>query len=208
VLFAGDVFCLKASTDSSWAKLAASDLNAVLVDHAGCELKAAQNALSLAARHPENLRVVRALAEIAQEEAEHFARVVSFLEKRGVALTWPAVDSYAADLRRITKGLAHSHLGYLVDRLLMASLIEARSCERFKLLLEAPVVKADLELHAFYTELFACEARHYRVFVDLAVDAASGNASAVEARLELLAIAEGKIAEGLATKTQRAAMHG
>jgi tRNA-(ms[2]io[6]A)-hydroxylase len=208
VLFRGDVFCLKASTDSSWAKLAASDLNAVLADHAHCELKAAQNALSLAARHPENLRVVRALAEVAQEEAAHFSRVVSFLEKRGVALTWPAVDSYAADLRSITKGLAHSELGYLVDRLLMASLIEARSCERFKLLLEAPAVKSDPELHAFYTELFACEARHYRVFVDLAVDAASGNASAVEARLELLAVAEAKIAEGLVTKTQRAAMHG
>ncbi|MEO7111636.1 MAG: tRNA isopentenyl-2-thiomethyl-A-37 hydroxylase MiaE [Polyangiaceae bacterium] len=202
------MFCLKTATDSSWATLAASDLNAVLADHAHCELKAAQNALSLAARHPENLRVVRALAAIAQEEAQHFSRVVSFLEKRGVALAWPAVDSYAADLRRITKGLAHSELGYLVDRLLMASLIEARSCERFKLLLEAPAVKAEAELHAFYMELFACEARHYRVFVELAIDAASGNASAVEARLELLALAEAKIAEGLVTKTQRAAMHG
>jgi tRNA-(ms[2]io[6]A)-hydroxylase len=202
------VFCLKASTDSSWADLAASDLNAVLVDHAQCELKAAQNALSLAARHPENLRVVRALADVAQEEAEHFSRVVSFLEKRGVALTWPGVDAYAADLRRITKGLPNSQLGYLVDRLLMASLIEARSCERFKLLLDAPVVKADPELHAFYTELFACEARHYRVFVDLAIDAASGNASAVHARLELLAVAEAKIAEGLVSNPQRAAMHG
>ncbi len=202
------MFCLKASTDSSWAELAASDLNAVLVDHAQCELKAAQNALSLAARHPENLRVVRALADIAQEESEHFSRVVSFLEKRGVALTWPGVDAYAADLRRVTKGLAHSTLGYLVDRLLMASLIEARSCERFKLLLEAPVVKADRELHAFYTELFACEARHYRVFVDLAIDAASGNGEAVQARLELLAIAEAKIAEGLAANASRAAMHG
>ncbi len=202
------MFCLKASTDSSWAELAASNLSAVLVDHAGCELKAAQNALSLAARHPENLRVVRALAEIAQEEAEHFSRVVSFLERRGVALTWPAVDAYAADLRRVTKGLPNSTLGYLVDRLLMASLIEARSCERFKLLLEAPVVKADLELHVFYTELFACEARHYRVFVDLAIDAANGDAAAVQSRLELLAIGEAKIAEGLAAKPQRAAMHG
>jgi tRNA-(ms[2]io[6]A)-hydroxylase len=199
---------LKASTDSSWAELASSDLNAVLIDHAQCELKAAQNALSLAARHPENLRVVRALGEIAQEEAEHFSRVVTFLEKRGVALTWPGVDFYAADLRRATKGLPNSTLGYLVDRLLMASLIEARSCERFKLLLDAPAVKADAELHAFYTELFACEAQHYRVFVDLAIDAASGNATAVQSRLELLAMAEAKIAESLATNTQRAAMHG
>jgi tRNA-(ms[2]io[6]A)-hydroxylase len=202
------VFCLKASTDGSWAELAASDLNAVLVDHAQCELKAAQNALSLAARHPENLRVVRALAALAGEEAEHFSRVVSFLEKRGVALTWPNVDTYAADLRRVTQGMPQSSLGYLVDRLLLASLIEARSCERFKLLLESTVLKADSELHAFYTELFVAEARHYRVFVELAIDAAAGDASAVEKRLELLAIAEAKIAEGLSKNASRAAMHG
>lgn len=201
------MFCLKASTDGSWAELAANDLNAVLVDHAQCELKAAQNALSLAARHPENLRVVRALAALAGEEAEHFSRVVSFLEKRGVALTWPSVDSYAADLRRVTQGLPQSSLGYLVDRLLLASLIEARSCERFKLLLESPVLKADPELHAFYTELFAAEARHYRVFVELAIDAA-GDTNAVQQRLELLAIAEAKIAEGLSKNASRAAMHG
>jgi tRNA-(ms[2]io[6]A)-hydroxylase len=202
------VFCLKASTDGSWAALAASDLNAVLVDHAQCELKAAQNALSLAARHPENLRVVRALADLAREESEHFSRVVSFLERRGVTLTWPGVDSYAADLRRVTQGLPNSSLGYLVDRLLLAALIEARSCERFKLLLESPVLQADLELHAFYTDLFAAEARHYRVFVDLAIDAAHGDAGAVQARLELLALAEAKIAEGLAKNPSRAAMHG
>ena len=201
------MFCLKASTDGSWAELAANDLNAVLVDHAQCELKAAQNALSLAARHPENLRVVRALAALAGEEAEHFSRVVSFLEKRGVALTWPSVDSYAADLRRVTQGLPQSSLGYLVDRLLLASLIEARSCERFKLLLESPVLKADPEIHAFYTELFAAEARHYRVFVELAIDAA-GDTNAVQQRLELLAIAEAKIAEGLSKNASRAAMHG
>jgi len=202
------VFCLKTSTDASWASLAASDLDAVLVDHAQCELKAAQNALSLAVRHPENSRVVRALAEIAREESEHFGRVVGFLEKRGVTLTFPAVDTYAAALRRASNQLPQSRLGHLVDRLLVASLIEARSCERFKLLLESPVLQADADLFAFYTELFAAEARHYRVFVDLAVDAAGGDAVAVEERLELLAAAEGKITEGLAKNPSRAAMHG
>ncbi|MEO8877507.1 MAG: tRNA isopentenyl-2-thiomethyl-A-37 hydroxylase MiaE [Polyangiaceae bacterium] len=202
------MFCLKTSTDASWAPLAAKDLDAVLVDHAQCELKAAQNALSLAARHPENIRVARALADLAREEADHFGRVLGFLEKRGVALTWPGVDTYAATLRTVSKSLPHSTLGHLVDRLLVASLIEARSCERFKLLLESPVLKADPELFAFYTELFACEARHYRVFVDLAIDAANGNAAAVEARLELLANAEAKITEGLVGNSSRAAMHG
>jgi tRNA isopentenyl-2-thiomethyl-A-37 hydroxylase MiaE len=75
-------------------------------------------------------------------------------------------------------------------------------------LLDSPVLKADSELFVFYTELFAAEARHYRVFVDLAIEAAGGNADAVHARLELLAIGEAKIAEGLVRNPSRAAMHG
>ncbi|MGH7285154.1 MAG: tRNA isopentenyl-2-thiomethyl-A-37 hydroxylase MiaE [Polyangiaceae bacterium] len=202
------MFCLKKGTDASWAPAASQDLDAVLVDHAHCELKAAQNALSLAARHPENLKVVRALADLAREEAEHFSRVVAFLEKRGVAMTPPTVDAYAADLRRVTTEIGPSPLGHLVDRLLVASLIEARSCERFKLLLAADVVAADPELHAFYTELFAAEARHYRVFVDLAICAANGDAIAVQARLDAIAASEAKITEGLASNASRASMHG
>lgn len=199
---------MKKGTDASWAPAASQDLDAVLVDHAHCELKAAQNALSLAARHPENLKVVRALAELAREEAEHFSRVVSFLEKRGVAMTPPTVDAYAADLRRVITEIGPSRLGHLVDRLLVASLIEARSCERFKLLIASDIVARDRELHAFYTELFAAEARHYRVFVDLAITAANGDASAVQARLDAIAASEAKITEGLASNVSRASMHG
>ena len=199
---------MKKGTDASWAPAASQDLDAVLVDHAHCELKAAQNALSLAARHPENLRVVRALADVAREEAEHFSRVVAVLEKRGVTMTPPAVDAYAADLRRVTAGLGPCKLGHLVDRLLVASLIEARSCERFKLLLASEVVLADRELHAFYTELFAAEARHYRVFVDLAIEAANGDVAGVQARLDAIAASEAKITEGLASNVSRASMHG
>ncbi|MEO8799607.1 MAG: tRNA isopentenyl-2-thiomethyl-A-37 hydroxylase MiaE, partial [Polyangiaceae bacterium] len=202
------VFCLQASTDAKWMPAASKDLDAVLVDHAHCEMKAAQNALSLAVRHPENLKLVQALAAVAKEEADHFARVVSFLEKRGVPLGSPAVDPYVADLRKITSEIGASPLGLLVDRLLIACLIEARSCERFKLLLGSPALAGEPELHAFYTELFAAEARHYRTFVDLAVEASSGRREAVEARLEALAAAEATIALRLEGNASRASMHG
>ncbi|HEX7662903.1 MAG TPA: tRNA isopentenyl-2-thiomethyl-A-37 hydroxylase MiaE [Polyangiaceae bacterium] len=202
------MFCLKASTDAKWMPAASKDLDAVLVDHAHCEMKAAQNALSLAVRHPDNLVLVQALAELAKEEADHFARVVSFLQKRNVALTPPAVDPYAADLLKAPTEIGKSPLGPLVDRLLVACLIEARSCERFKLLLSSPALAEDAELFAFYTELFAAEARHYRTYVDLAIEASGGQNEAVEARLEALAAMEAKIAERLEGNASRASMHG
>ena len=202
------MFCLREPTDAAWAEKAAMDLDAVLVDHAHCEMKAATNALSLAIRYANDLELVKALTDIAQEELSHFRRVVELLATRGLALGAPPIDDYAAQLRRAMKALPLNDLPFVIDRLLVGALIEARSCERFKLLLESPVLQADADLFAFYTELFAAEARHYRVFVDLAVDAAGGDAVAVEERLELLAAAEGKITEGLAKNPSRAAMHG
>jgi tRNA-(ms[2]io[6]A)-hydroxylase len=108
--------------------------------------------------------------------------------------------------------LPHSRLARvgLVDRLLVGAVIEARSCERFKLLLARAEVVADPELHAFYTELFACEARHYRTFVDLAVTAADGASAEVDARLERLSALEGEIVLGLGAEAtrDRASIHG
>src|SRR5690606_16875522 len=106
----GAMFCLRVSTDPSWARAAAHDLDGVLVDHAHCEMKAATNALSLAVRHPNDLRLVRALTALAQEELAHFDRVVAFLERRGLSLGPPPVDDYAADLRRATSRLPASSL--------------------------------------------------------------------------------------------------
>src|SRR5687767_264869 len=130
------MFCLRVPTDPSWARNAARDLDRVLVDHAHCEMKAASNALSLIVRHPSDLGLVRALTELAREELDHFRRAVAFLERRGLALGPPPVDTYAADLRQAMAAMS-SPVPPLVDRLLVGALIEARSCERFKLLLEA-----------------------------------------------------------------------
>lgn len=188
------------------------DLDAVLVDHAHCEMKAATNALSLAVRHSADLELVKALTDIAQEELSHFRRVVELLAARGLALGAPPVDDYAAQLRRAMKALPRSgseDLPFVVDRLLVGALIEARSCERFKLLL--PVLTPDRcseEMRTFYEELFACEARHYRDYVDLAKVAAGARAAEIDPRLERLAEAEATIVRGLATRERRGAVHG
>lgn len=202
------MFCLRAATDADWAIAAVKDLDAVLIDHAHCEMKAATNALSLVVRHSGDLGLVRALTEIAREELEHFERVVGFLESRGLRLGPPPVDDYAAQLRRAMNALPASDFSLVVDRLLVGALIEARSCERFKLLLQALPGDVPADLRRFYEELFAAEARHYRDYVDLALRAAGPLASQVEARLELLAEEEGRIVRGLAARDARGSVHG
>jgi tRNA-(ms[2]io[6]A)-hydroxylase len=211
---------LKTETDPAWAEEAMRDLPRVLVDHAHCEMKAASNALSLAARHPEIPAVVRALAALAREEIDHFQHVLTFLEGRGLTLGPPPVDTYVAALRRAAavdnQGVK---LGALVDRLLVGALIEARSCERFKLLAAALARAGETEVSAFYTELLAAEARHYRELVDLAVLAARTGATegeeggvreAVLTRLDVLAEREGAIVRDLAhgPAAMRATIHG
>jgi tRNA-(ms[2]io[6]A)-hydroxylase len=201
------MFCLRVPTDPAWARKAVSDLDRVLVDHAHCEMKAASNALSLIVRHPSDLGLVRALTELAREELDHVRRAVAFLERRGLALGPPPVDTYAADLRQAMAAMS-SPVPPLVDRLLVGALIEARSCERFKLLLEALPESTPQDLRVFYEELFACEARHYRAYVDLAIRACDNDTRAVEARLSTLAVAEGKIVSALEAREARATVHG
>lgn len=187
---------------------AVKDLDAVLVDHAHCEMKAATNALSLVVRHSGDLGLVRALSEIAREELEHFECVVAFLEKRGLRLGPPPVDDYAADLRRAMNALPQAELPLFVDRLLVGALIEARSCERFKLLIQVLPESCPADLRTFYEELFACEARHYRSYVDLAKRAAGTLQELVEPRLELLAEGEARIVRSLAGRDARGTVHG
>lgn len=216
------MLCLKVPTDGAWAAAALREADAVLVDHAHCELKAASNALSLVARHPGDPALAQALTDLAREEIEHFQRVMTVLAARGVALGPPPVDAYAAALRRAAHVLPRrASVTGLVDRLLVAAVIEARSCERFQLLAEeargcSPLLPAEApergggELHALWQELLAAEARHYRTFVDLAVQAA-GDRPTVVARLDELAEAEGAIVMALARggdEISRAMIHG
>jgi len=211
------MFCLRAPTDPAWAKEAVRDLDSVLIDHAHCEMKAATNALSLVVRHPNDLALVRALTDLAREELDHFRRVVAFLERRKLDLGPPPIDAYAAEVRRAMGMLPNADIPAVVDRLLVSAIIEARSSERFKLLVEALPPSTSPELRVFYEELFACEARHYRTYLDLATQAlrsewksadARNVESAISLRLSMLAEAEGRIVGSLAARDSRATVHG
>ena len=203
---------LLAPTDPNWAKVACANLDETLIDHAHCELKAATNALSLVARYPDELDLVLALSALAAEELEHFRIVIGHLEERGLRLGAPPVDDYAAALRKASTALPQRHVErfILIDRLLVGALIEARSCERFRLLIGALADASDRDqkLRAFYEELFAAEAKHFRTYVDLAKLAARDQASLVDARLELLAEQEARIVRGLTTAGPRPSIHG
>ncbi len=205
------MLCLTVLSAPEWASSAIADIDSVLVDHAHCEMKAASNALSLAA-HPPKLAdahvVVRTLTDIAHEEIEHFQDVLAILVQRGVALGPPLTDPYAVALRRVSHELRPSALSPLVDRLLVAAVIEARSCERFKLLTRVLADEAHQVLRALYERLFAAEARHYRTFVDLAVIASRGAEAGVHARLADLAGLEGAIVANLTKGALHATVHG
>jgi len=199
---------LLAATDARWADAALADLDAVLRDHAHCEMKAASHALSLAVRHTGDVALVRRLVALAQEELEHFDRVLALLAARGIPLGTPPVDAYAADLReRVAKLPRACEAGVvppIVDRLLVCALIEARSCERFKLLYER-LGEGD-ELFAFYKQLFAAEARHFGELRELAVSASSE--PVVESRLRAVAEIEAAIVGARAAASDRATIHG
>jgi len=151
-------------TDPRWVEVALGDFDAVLLDHLHCELKAASNAMAIVARHPTNARLVRELTALAREELEHVLQVHERVVSRGIAPRPPDRDPYAAALRQAS---ALRGSDPRVDRLLVAALIEARSCERFSLLREhAPTD----DLRTWYAALFESEARHYRLFASLAED--------------------------------------
>src|SRR5260370_311396 len=99
------MLCLKVPTDGAWAIVAMRDLDGILVDHAHCELKAASNSLSLAARYPAGVEIAQALTDLAREEIDHFQRVLSELAARGRQLGAPPIDDYAAALRRAASEL-------------------------------------------------------------------------------------------------------
>jgi tRNA-(ms[2]io[6]A)-hydroxylase len=179
------MLCLTRPSDPAWIDAALSDLDAVLVDHAHCEMKAASNAMALAVRAAHLPHVVRELALLAEEELRHFRQVLAELDRRGLALGPPPVDPYAATLRKLAaaSGKGGGHTAALIDRFLVAALIEARSCERFRILERALAERGGAdELRAFYADLLAAEARHFRTFTDLAIDVAGGDEARVRAR--------------------------
>ena len=199
------MLCLTRPTSPRWVEVALANLDAVLVDHAHCEMKAASNALSLAVRASQTPGVVEALVSLAEEELSHFRRVFAELESRGVPLGPPPQDGYAVELRKTVRahrdvslaGRTSQEVHALVDRLLVAALIEARSCERFRLLTDAMKERGPSDLCAFYEELFAAEARHFRTFVDLARKVGHPHDDWIDARLQEVALLEGELASRL-----------
>lgn len=158
------MFRLKLATDPRWAKLVEQNIEEVLTDHAFCEQKAASSAISLIAHFPEYTELVNEMSDLVREEMEHFQRVHQFIIQRGYKLGRERKDHYVNDLMKfVRKGEGREK--NLLDRLLFAAMIEARSCERFKVLSEN--IK-DEELAAFYRELMVSEATHYTLFIKLA----------------------------------------
>ena len=155
---------LKLPTDLRWADLAGISVEEILVDHAYCEQKAASSCISLIVQYPDKKEVVDALTPIVAEEWSHFERVVDELNKRGMELGKVRKDEYVSRLNAILKK-GGSREQQLVEKLLLNALIEARSCERFKLLYEN---HPEEYLRKFYYDFMVSEAGHYRNFIDLA----------------------------------------
>jgi tRNA 2-(methylsulfanyl)-N6-isopentenyladenosine37 hydroxylase len=156
---------LKLKTDPRWVRNAVEgNISEILTDHAYCEQKAASHAISLIILFPDRTELVDTMTDLAQEEMAHFKMVHKLIQKRGFQLGRERKDDYVNELVKfVRKGRDKETL--LLDRLLFAAMIEARSCERFKVLHDHI---GDEELATFYYDLMASEARHYTTFIKLA----------------------------------------
>jgi tRNA-(ms[2]io[6]A)-hydroxylase len=152
---------LKLATDPRWVDIVESNISEILTDHAWCEQKAVSNALYLVVNFPEYSDLVSDMIKLSQEELIHFEMVHDKIKARGFTLGRERKDDYVGELYAfMRKGYQRKFV--LIDRLLFSALVEARSCERFKLLSEQ--IK-DEELSAFYRELMISEATHYKTFI-------------------------------------------
>ncbi|WP_073193477.1 tRNA-(ms[2]io[6]A)-hydroxylase [Psychroflexus salarius] len=155
---------LKLPTDPRWANIAEKNISEILIDHAYCEQKAASTAISLIVSFPEYEDLVTEMTALVQEEMSHFKLVHDLLKERKIELGRDRKDEYVNQLLRFfPKG--GSRTDQLIHRLLYAALIEARSCERFRLLSEE---LQDEKLRKFYRKLMISEANHYTMFLNFA----------------------------------------
>jgi tRNA-(ms[2]io[6]A)-hydroxylase len=168
-----------------------------LVDHAYCEQKAASSCISLIITYPENENLVAVLTPVVAEEWSHFERVLEQLNKRGMRLGFARKDEYVDRLQKIVKK-GGSRDQQLVEKLLLNALIEARSCERFRLLWKEI---QDAELSKFYYELMVSEGGHYKIFLSLAKQVM--NEEQVEKRWHEILLQEGEIVKNLEVRGDR-----
>ncbi len=154
---------LQSETQVRWLAQVAQSLDEILIDHAHCEHKAAATAMSLLGAYIEDRELTEAMTEIVQEELEHFHLVLQLLERRQIPFRILRPGHYGRELNQLVR---QNEPERAVDRLLIAGLIEARSCERFDLLRKQETL--DDELRSFYDSLFESEARHHSTYVRLA----------------------------------------
>lgn len=173
---------LKSATPNRWLDQVHAHLDQILIDHAHCEKKAAGTAMNLLFAYVDHADLCREMTLIVNEELDHFHQVLALLARRGIRFQRIPPSSYGRKLNDLVSKIEPQRA---IDRLLVAGLIEARSCERFGLLRRH---LDDPELADFYASLFESEARHHATYLRLA--RTFGSEDAVERRLELLATAE------------------
>jgi len=188
---------LQLPTDPRWVNLAEIDLSEILTDHAYCEQKAATSCITLVQAYPDRPELVEAVAPIVTEEWGHFRMVLAELKKRGLQLGRQRKDEYVNKLLAFqVKG--QSREAALLDKLLICAMIEARSCERFRLL---SLHCSEEDLRGWYHKFMVAEAGHYRLFLDLA-ELYFGKEKAQMRWKECLKF-EAEIMEGLAPRGDR-----
>jgi tRNA-(ms[2]io[6]A)-hydroxylase len=190
---------LKLPTDPRWVNIAEKNIEDILIDHAYCEQKAASTAISLIVSFPEYEDLVTTMTDLAQEEMSHFKMVHDLIKSRGIEMGRDRKDLYVVELLKFfPKG--GSRTNQMVHRLLYAALIEARSCERFRLLSEN---LKDNSLRKFYRKLMISEANHYTMFLKLARQ--YGHEDEVNVKWSSLLEYEGQIMQNL---SQHESIHG
>ena len=180
---------LASTTDPAWVKVILDNFDAFLIDHASCERKAMAYAMSVVVKYPDRTEIIPDLLEVAQDELDHFRDVLNLMNERGLQMTPDEPDPYVNQLIRVCR---HGREERLLDRLLVASVIETRGAERFRIIAEA---LEDQGLKAFYRDLWATEARHGDVFKKMALN--YFDEDEIESRNQEIIDAEAKIIAGL-----------
>ncbi len=183
-------------TRADWLPCVLANFDAFLADHASCEKKASGMAVNVASHYPDQPRLLAAMADLAVEEMSHFREVIKLLIERGAQ---PQPDTKDPYINALQKQIRNGTEAYLLDRLLVAAVVEARGHERFSLVAEGV---EDPALQKFYRAITASEHRHWQLFVELADHYFTS--AEVEARLAELCAAEAEIVRVLPV---RAALH-
>jgi tRNA-(ms[2]io[6]A)-hydroxylase len=191
------MLCLKCKTNNEWIENAKENLLDVIMDHAHCEKKAAVTGMNLINNYPEKTDLAFEMADLIEEEIDHFRSVVKILDERGEQLNEDHGDDYAKNL---FSQLRKTQPQRFLDHLLVAGIVEARSCERLQILADN---LDDQNLKKFYTELVKSEAGYYMAFVKLAKKYFDENE--VKSRLDELTDLEAEIVKNLSNKPS---MHG